>query len=91
MALEQGPVYVDSKTVTVAGTPEALTTREIQCASVFILPKSGNTGNAELVDTLTTTKQITIPTAGITVPIGNPALIKIDVTVSGEGVDWVAV
>lgn len=91
MALETGKVYVDSKTVATAGTPEALTTREIRCGSVFILPKSANTGDVELCDNITTSQQLVIPASGITLPINDPASILIDVTVNGEGVDWVAV
>ena len=91
MANEAGQVFVDSKTVTAAGTPEALTTREITCTSVFLLTKVANTGNVLLVDFTTNTKQFLIPPAGITLPIGNPALINIDVSVNAEGLDWIAV
>ena len=92
MAAEVGQVFVDSKTVAVVGTPEALTTRDLGVrTSVFILPKSGNGGNLLLVDDTTATKTFIVPTSGITLPIGNPALIKIDVSVNGEGCDWIAV
>ena len=50
MAAEIGNVFVDSKTVTAAGTAEFITTRDVQCTSVYLLPKSGNTGNVLLVD-----------------------------------------
>ena len=92
MAAEVGQVFVDSKTVTVAGTPEALTARDLGIrTSVFILPKSGNGGDLLLVDDTTASKTFIVPTSGITLPIGNPALIQIDVSVGGEGCDWIAV
>lgn len=88
---ETGQVFIDSATVTVVGTPEFITTRDVICNSVYLLPKSANTGDVLLVDFTTETKTILIPKAGMTLPISNPALIKIDVTVNGEGLDWVAV
>ncbi len=88
---ETGPVFADSKTVTTAGTPEALTTRDIRCRSVFLVPISTNTGVAKVVDSVTNAKICTIPAGGITLPIGNPAAIDIDVSVNGEGVEWCAV
>lgn len=91
MALEQGPIYVDSKTVSSAGTPEALTTREIQCSSVFIQPLSTNCDSVYIVDSVTGSKTLTIPSSGISVPVQNPALIKIDVGTNDEGVEWLAV
>ena len=92
MAAEVGQVFVDSQTVAAAGTPEALTTRDLGVrTSVFILPKTANTGNLLLVDDTTTSKTFIVPTSGITLPIGNPSLIQIDVSVNGEGCDWIAV
>ncbi len=92
MAAEVGQIFVDSKTVAVAGTPEALTTRDLGVrTSVFILPKPGNGGNLLVVDDTTATKTFIVPTSGITLPIGNPSLIQIDVSVGGEGCDWIAV
>ena len=93
MAAEVGQIFVDSKTVAAAGTPEALTDRDLGVrTSVFILPKSGNGGDLLLVDDTTpATKTFIVPTSGITLPIGNPALIQIDVSVGGEGCDWIAV
>lgn len=91
MANETGQIFVDSATVSAAATPEAITTREITCTSVFLLPKSGNTNNVYLVDFTTETKKLIIPTSGLTLPISNPALIKIDVDTNDEGLDWVAV
>ena len=92
MAAEVGQVFVDSKTVAVAGTPEFLTIRDLGVrTSVFILPKSGNGGDLLLVDDTTPGTTFIVPTSGITLPIGNPALIQIDVSVNGEGCDWIAV
>ena len=91
MANEVIAIAVDSKTVAAAGTAEVLTTREISCVAIFLLPKSTNTGNMLLVDLTTESQTIPIPTAGLTLPISNPALIKIDAAVNGEGLDWVAV
>ena len=87
---EVGQVFVDSKTVSANGTAEFITTRVIRCTSVFILPKAANTGDLLLVDFTTETKKLIVPLSGITLPMSNPALIKIDVTVNDDGCDWVA-
>ncbi len=91
MALENKTLYVDTKTVTAAGTPEALTTRDINCNSVFIRPLSTNTNKAYVVDLTTESKKIEIRGIGITLPIKDPSTIKIDVDTNGEGVEWIAV
>jgi len=91
MADEIINIAVDSKTVTTALTPEALTTRKISCASVFIIPLATNTNPVFVTDSGDTTKLVTIPSGGLTVPIGRPELITIDVTTNGEGVEWMAV
>lgn len=91
MAVEVINIAADDKDVATAGTPEALTTRDVPCVSVFLLPKAGNTNPIFLTDSNTTTKKITIPTGGLTVPVGNPKLLTIDVTTNGEGVEWMAV
>lgn len=88
---EHKPPFVDSKTVASAGTPEALTTRDLECSSVYIQPLAGNTNPVFLVDRETTTKTLVIGSAGITLPVNDPSLILIDVTTNGEGVEWVAV
>ncbi|KKN77081.1 hypothetical protein LCGC14_0364200 [marine sediment metagenome] len=85
------PIAVGTKTVAVTGTAEELTTRDINCTSVFLLPLTTNTDVVQLVDLTTESQKITIPSTGLTIPISNPALIKIDVAVNGEGLDWVAV
>lgn len=91
MAQETAPPYVDSKTVSVAATPEVLTARDIKCQSVFLLPLDTNTGDVYVVDTADTTKKMRIPAGGLSLPIGDPANISIDVDTSGEGVEWAAV
>lgn len=89
------PVYVDSKTVAAAGTPEVLTTRDIQCVSVLIRAKDSNTGVVYVVDSVTNTKKFPaaglLPGESVTLPLTDPANVSIDVSVNGEGVDWVAV
>ncbi len=91
MANEVINVAVDTKDVAAAGTPEALTTREIQGTSVFIIPKAANTGAMFIADDTTDSKLVTIPTGGITLPILDPRLITIDSAVNGEGVEWMCV
>ena len=85
------PIAVDSKTVAAAGTAEALTTRDISCSALFLLPKAANTGDVFIVDLTTESQTLIIPTAGLALPISNPSLVKIDVSVNEEGLDWVAV
>lgn len=91
MAAEVINIAVDSKTVASNGTPEALTTRDVPCSSVFIIPKATNTNPVFVADSGDTSKLVTIPSGGLTLPIGNPNLISIDVTTNDEGVDWMAV
>ncbi len=91
MANEVGQQFVGSKTITLAGTPEALTTREISCSSVWIKPKSANTGDIYFTDNTTPSQTIIIPEEGLTMPFQNPAKITIDASVTAEGVDWLAV
>lgn len=82
---------VDSKTVTVAGTPEALTTDEIECTSVYLIAKGTNTGaNVYIVDPVTDAKTIPVPAGGITVVITDPRRIRVDVDTSGDIVLWLA-
>ena len=90
MAKEGIAIAVDSKTVTTAGTVEALTTRDILCSSVFIRPLVTNTRRTYVVDLTTTTQKFELPNGGHNFSVNNPSLIKIDVDLDGEGVDWVA-
>lgn len=87
MAVEQASYYVDS--LTTSGCAEALTSREIRCNSVFLLPASGNTIN--LLDPEDNCKSVAIPASGLTVPINNPALIEIQGACGCETLSWVAV
>ena len=91
MALEVALPFVDSKTVAATGTPEALTTREVNCSSVFIQPLVDNTNPVFIVDKADDSKTLEVGSAGITLPITDPRLIFIDVTTNDEGVEWVAV
>lgn len=84
-------IAVDTQDVTTAGTPEKLTTRDVACVSVFIIPKATNTNPVFISDDADTSKLVTIPSSGLTIPVGNPNLITIDVTTNGEGVEWMAV
>ncbi len=91
MATEVIEVACDLKTITTAGVPEALTTREVLGSSVFLFPETSNTGVMYIVDSNDSTKKTTIPTGGLTIPIMNPALISIDASVSTDGVEWTCV
>ena len=91
MADETLPPYIDTKTVAVAGTPEAITTRTLHVSSIAIKPLLTNTGTLFVVDLTDETKQFPVSTDGIVLPINDPSRIKIDVSVNGEGAAWVAV
>ena len=91
MTVETKAPFVDTKTVAAAGTPEQLTTREVNVDSIFIKPIEGQSGELFLVDSTTMTKKITIGTAGITLPTPDPRIIFIDVETNGQGAEWVAV
>ena len=88
---ETGPIQIDTKTITAAGTAEDLTARDIKCASVLVRPIPSNTTPVYIVDTVTESQKIVIPQTGMIVPINNPILIKIDADTNGEGVDWMAI
>lgn len=92
MAIESNPLYVDSKNVTASSgsASEALTTRDIRCQSVFILPKSTNSGTVFLVDNGDEAKIFPISAAGLTLPISDPSKVKVSTDNSGDDVDWVA-
>lgn len=89
MALEQGPIYVDTLTCDCCAVVEALTSREIQCSSVLLLPGSGDT--VSLVDIDDNCKTVAIPAAGITLPVANPATIMVQGACGGETLNWIAV
>lgn len=87
-----------NKDVTTAGTPEVLTTATIwdtrETTQVIIFAKSTNTGVVYITDMLDDTNLF--PTGGLNssewmnIPVRDPRNIKIDVSVNGEGVDYLA-
>ena len=91
---EAVPYAVGSKTVAMAGTPEALTNRDIRCGAVVIVAKATNTGVVYIVDPATGDR---FPSDGLApgerveVRVHDPRVVRVDVSVSGEGVDWMAV
>ena len=89
-------IAVDSKTVTTAGTPEALTTRDIGgCVTVILRGDENNTGVYFIVDdendALKFPEEGLAATKSIIVPISDPRRIRVDVSVSGEEVNWMAI
>ncbi|KKL96242.1 hypothetical protein LCGC14_1846450 [marine sediment metagenome] len=92
MATESQPPFTDEKTSTTVGTPVALTAREIVCSSVTIKAKKANTNPVFVEDTSQVGTNFPLDGAEtVTIPINDPRKILIDVTTSGEGVDWIAV
>lgn len=91
MAIEVIIVACDTKTVGTAGTAEALTTRDVRGSSVFVLPEADNTGVMYVVDSNDSSKKVTIPAGGLTLPVNDPSLISIDSSVSTDGVEWMCV
>ncbi len=92
MATESQPPFVGEKTSTTVGTPVALTTREIVCSSVTIKAKKANTNPVFIEDGAVSATPFPLDGAEtVTIPINDPRLIFIDVTTSGEGIDWIAV
>ncbi len=89
MAIRLGPVTVDTKTVAVAGVPEALTGDDVTCTQVFIIANEDNSGvNVYIVDSNDSTKKVVVPAVGITLPVSNPKRIQVDVDVSTDKLDW---
>ena len=83
------------KTVTAAGTPEALSDQDLACAGIYLQALAGNTGliywgrdKAQALSTVGVELDIG---AAIWIPINNLNKIWIDAAVSGEGVCWVIV
>lgn len=92
--MPEGQNYaVDSKNVTASAgsASESLTSRDIHCDSVYLFPAEGNTGDVYVVDPEDVSKNIAIPTAGITIPVNNPSLIQVAADTSGDDIEWVAV
>lgn len=89
MAIRIGPVTVDTKTVAAAGTPEDLTADDVTCTQVFIIANEENSGvNVYIVDSKDDAKKVVVPAVGRTLPISNPTLIRVDVDVNGDKLDW---
>ena len=94
MAVRVTPA-ADTKTVTTAGTPVALTDDDVPCNSVAIRARTANTGVIYIVDVDTNAKKY--PADGlvagedITIPVNNASKIRIDSSVNAEGVSWLAV
>ena len=91
MAENSQPPIVDTKDVAVAGTPEALTTRDVRIQSIALLPKIGNAGIIYVLDFNDNSIKWPIPAGGVVIPINDPRRISLDVDTSGDGLDWLAV
>lgn len=80
-----------SKTVTATGTAEALGA-SLATKSIYIRAKSTNTGNVfvgdSTVDATTSQQIILAANDAITIDISNRATVYVDVSVNGEGVDY---
>lgn len=95
-------VYGSSKTVTTAGTPEALTSSRVPAVWVKIMAKSGNVGAVYLVGVNESTKNANTNSSGVEITPGSVvellpcsdtnfyelSKIFIDVQVSGDGVKF---
>lgn len=93
MANENGYVYCGTLnvTATLGAASEALTDREIECQSVMLFPKAANSGSVAVVDDGSDALTFIIPATGLTLPINNPAKIKVATDNSGDDVDWIAI
>lgn len=91
MVLEVKPPFVDSQTIDSAGTPEALTTREVACTSVSLKAHPDNTGAIYVCDTATPTKVYPLdPGESIVYPNSKPRDILVDAETSSNVVYWTA-
>lgn len=89
MATEVGPIYVGTFTLVTNNVPQVLTTRDIRCKSVFLLPKSGDV--IYLCDSATPSLKFTIPAAGLALPLERLNSILLDGVQDGDICDWTAV
>lgn len=92
--MPEGSAYSqDTKNITAAAgaASEALTARDILCESVLLIPVAANVGDVYTVDPADDTNTIPIPASGVTLPISNPASIKVAADNSGDDVYWYAV
>lgn len=88
---ETQPPFIDTTTVTTAGTPVVLTTRDIICLSVYLVAAEANSGaNVYIVDRADTTKKVRLPGSGLSIPVNTPSEIMVDADTSGDIVEWVA-
>ena len=89
-------IYTGSKTVTAAGTAEALASVKTMCAWVVIQPMSDNTNNVYIGDSTVSSsdgvwldndlgQSLTLPQAGVPLYI-DLNLVYVDADTSGEGV-----
>lgn len=94
-------MYISSKTVTTAGTPEALAVNADIVpdswigTSTIVRAKKANTGKVYVLANNTSTTKWPeddglLAEEAVTIPI-DPRQLRIDVSVNGEGVDWLAV
>ena len=97
MAASETPTLISSeKTVTAAGTAEALTASSQRVKSLSVIAKAGNTGQVYVggSDVASTTNDGLAPGDTLMIPSLSWLDLKgvyIDVDVSGEGVEFYAV
>ena len=97
MAASETPTLISSeKTVTAAGTAEALAAGSQRVRSLTVIAKTGNTGQVYVggSDVASTTNDGLAPGDGLEVPAENwldLADVYLDVDTNGEGVDYYAV
>ena len=97
MAASETPTLIASaKTVTTAGTAEALVAASQRVSSVTVVAKASNTGSVYVggSDVASTTNDGLAPGDSMEIPSHNYldlVNIFVDVSISGEGVDFYAV
>lgn len=92
MATESVPPFADEKDSTTVGTPVQMTSREIVCSSITIKAKAANTNPVFVEDGAVTGAPFPLAAGEtVTLPVNRVDTILIDVTTSGEGVNWIAV
>ena len=97
MAVSETPTLISSeKTVTVAGTAEALSSSSQRVKSLTVTAKAGNTGQVYVggSDVASTTNDGLAPGDTLIIPALNWLDLKdvfVDVDVSGEGIEIYAV
>lgn len=97
MAVSETPTLISfEKTVSAAGTAEALSSTSQRVAGLLIVAKSGNTGQVYVggSDVASTTNDGLVPGDMLSIPVKNwldLTDVYIDVDTSGEGVDYYAI